>query len=116
MSTFKVGEVGKILRVSTVKNGIGFDLSAEDELTLNFTQPDGTELIKTSADGVTAPAVPVTDADLGALLASEYFEYPTETGFLAAGTAGTWNVCGQYDDPTPKTIIGDETSFVVEDC
>lgn len=116
MSTFKELEVGKILRVSTVKDGVGFDLSPNTELTLNFTQPDLTEVTKTSADGVTAPAVPVTDADLGDLLANEYFEYPTEAGFLAAGTAGTWNVCGQYDDATPKKIIGDETSFVVEAC
>jgi len=68
--SLRVGDVGKIFRLSTL-----FDMSGSTSLTLNFTKPSGATLTKTS--GVTAPAVAITDPDLGALAASEYMQYTT---------------------------------------
>jgi hypothetical protein len=124
--TLKEGEIGKILRVSTMSTdlatgllipGTGFDLSGNSELTLKFTiLVTDTIVEKVKADGVSAPAVDIDDPDLGPLLADQYYEYPIESGFLAVGTAGPWVVNGIYDDATPKRFCGDAAQFSVLPC
>jgi hypothetical protein len=108
--TIKATEVGKIFRYSTK-----FDMSSETELTLKLTNPDGTETILTSTGGrVTAPASPVTDPDLGSLLASEYMQITTIATDFPVG--GAWSVCGIYEDATPKTFIGNTATFTIGDA
>ena len=106
--TIKVGESGKTFRVNA-----GFDLSSNTSLDLIFTKPDGTEVTITDAR-VSAPAVNVTDDDLGALTASEYFEFSTlSTDF---DVAGVWRVYGKYTNTVTdpgQVYIGNETGFIV---
>jgi len=108
----RIGEVGKVLRVSSG----GFDMSAFTELEIVFKLPDETEVIKATADGVVIGSG-VTDPDLGVLLANEYVEYPTEAGFLSQ--AGTdWQAYLRYTNatPTPNHIYnGDCVTFPVDD-
>ncbi len=107
----RVGEVNKTIRVSSG----GYDMSAYTELEIFFTQPDETQVIKSTADGVIiGPGV--TDPDIGVLLPNEYVEYPTEAGFLAEA-GETWSAYLQYTNTTttPPTIyIGDCVVFTVE--
>lgn len=104
--TLKVGEVGKTIRVST-----SYDMSGYTELSIIFTLPDTSSVTKTTADGVTAPAVAVDDETLGELAASTYLEYDVEAGLLTE--AGNWQLYAQYDDATPKTFFGDPAEFQV---
>lgn len=103
-------ESGKIFRV-----GAGFDMSSRTELTLTFTDPDGTEITKTQTGGeVTLGTGPVTDPDLGSLSANEYVEYEIETGFLTP--SGTWKVKLTYTNTTPDpddVFIGECATFTV---
>ena len=105
----KVGEVGKKFRYAT-----GFVMSSSTGLTLNFTKPNGTDTLQkteVTVNAVTAPAVAVTDDDLGLLAASTYMEFDTVAADFDID--GTWRVCGIYNDATPKEFHGDETTFVV---
>lgn len=104
--TLKVGEFGKIIRVDT-----NFDLSANTELTLVFTKPDGSTLTKVKTDGVSAPGITVTDPDGVEFTANEYMEYDFASGDL--DQAGRWFVRAEYDDATPKNFIGDTVEFTV---
>jgi len=113
------GEVGKVIRVAGA-----FDMSANTELTLDFKLPDGSEVQKLTADGVTL-GVGVTDPDLGVLAANEYVEYTTEAGFLGTAGAGVhsgdWEVVLTYTNTTPtpdQVYIGNCAAFTVEtgDC
>lgn len=107
--SLRIGEIGKTIRVNT-----DYDLSSNTQLTLTFTKPDGTTLTKTkTVDGVSAPAVDVTDPDdpTVTFLANEYMEYDTVSGDL--DQAGTWSVYATYNDATPKTFIGDVDRFTV---
>lgn len=104
--SLKVGEYGKTIRVDS-----DFDLTANTELTLVFTKPDGTILTKVKADGVSAPGVDVTSPDGELFAANEYFEYDFASGDL--DQAGRWFVRGEYDDATPKNFIGDTVEFTV---
>jgi len=109
--SIKATEVGKIFRYSTL-----FDMSSNTELTLKFTNPvTGVETTLTTAGSrVTAPASPVTDPDLGSLLASEYMQITTIATDFPVG--GTWSVCGIYTDGTPKTFIGNTATFTIGDA
>jgi hypothetical protein len=111
--TIKDGEIGKLVII-----GADFDLSGFTELRVVFTKPDLTVVTKTTADGVTAPAVPITvdiDGVSTTFAASEYWQYPTEAGVMTpAGT--TWKVHGEYVDATPKDFCGDSNSFTVLPC
>ena len=104
--SLKVGEYGKTIRVDS-----DFDLTANTELTLVFTKPDGTTLTKVKADGVSAPGVDVTSPAGELFAANEYFEYDFASGDL--DQAGRWFVRGEYDDATPKIFIGDTVEFTV---
>jgi len=78
-------------------------------------RPDGTTVTKLKADGVTAPATPVT-VDVEGISttfnANEYFQYPTESGVMTpSGT--TWQIHGEYVDGTPKDFSGDVSTFTV---
>ena len=105
----KVGESNKTFRYAT-----NFDMSQNTALSLKFTPPSGTSFIIENPR-VTAPAVPVSDPDLGALSASEYMEFQTEpTDFLVEGK---YIVCGTYTNDTtnPSEIFfGDDAKFDVE--
>ena len=107
----KVGESNKAFRYAT-----SFDMSSSTALSLKFADPSGTtSTIDSSGGRVTAPAVGVTDADLGSLTASEYMEFDVlATDFT---TAGSWTVYGTYTDTatTPDSIyIGDTATFTVD--
>ena len=106
--TLKVGEVNKTIRVAG-----GFDMSSNTELTLTFYLPDDTTVTKTKTGGeVTLGLVNVTDEDLGALLANEYVEYDTETGFLSQES--TWSVNLTYENSvTSDVYIGSCGEFPV---
>lgn len=97
--TLYVGDTNKTFRVNA-----GYNMSSQTELTLTFTKPDNTTVTKTSADGVVLGGG-VTDADLGALTANEYVEYPLEASFL--DQSGTWSVTLKYTDDTttPDSIF-----------
>jgi hypothetical protein len=102
-------EVGKTFRYAT-----GFDMSASTDLILHFTHSDGVTTFTATNPAVTAPAVPVTDPDLGSLLASEYMEYLTTGTDFTKG--GDWTVCGTYEDATPKKFFGGDAVFNVGDA
>ena len=105
----KVGEIGKVFRLST-----SFDMSANTALTIKLTDPDGVETTITNPR-VTAPAVEVTVPDLGTLAASTYMEFTTlATDFTQAGS---WSACGVYEDGTPKEFHSDPATFTIgESC
>jgi len=107
----KVAESNKAFRYAT-----SFDMSSSTSLSLKFTDKNGTvTTIDSSGGRVTAPASPVTDADLGALSASEYMEFDTlATDFTVSGS---WTVCGTYTNTatTPDSVyIGDTATFTVD--
>lgn len=116
MSDIQLGAVGTTFRASTKDPDTGdtFDLSGFTELTLTFTKPSETVVTKVTADGVTAPAVTVTDPTLGELLANTYFEYPIESGLI--DELEEWQVKGTYTDGTPKNFPGTCDFFTVVDC
>lgn len=105
--SLKVGEIGKTIRLDAQ-----YDLSANTELTVEFTKPDGTTLTKTkTSNGVTAPGVEVTAPDGTVYEANTYFEYDFISGDL--DQSGIWYVEGIYEDGTPKKFIGNQDSFSV---
>ena len=119
--SLKLLESGKTLRVSSgeLVGGVitsAFDMSSNTELTLTFTKPSGSTSTKTKSGGeVVLGASNVTEADLGAILASEYVEYEIEAGFLTP--AGTWKVYLTYTNTsaTPDDVYyGDCAEFEVE--
>ena len=102
-------EVGKILLINAK-----FNMSGNTELKVVFKNPDQTVLEKTSADGVTAPAVDVTveiDGVEQTFLANQYWQYITITGDL--DQAGSWTFHGEYSDGTPKDFSGDVSPMPV---
>lgn len=103
--TIKATEVNKIFRYATF-----FDLSASNALELKFTDPGGIITIITNPR-VTAPAIQVTDPDLGVLAASSYMQFNTlATDFPIPGT---WTVCGTYTDIIPSEFFGNDATFTV---
>lgn len=106
--TIKATEVGKKFNYGTF-----YDLSANTALALKFTSPSGTVLTLTNPR-VTAPATPVVDPVLGELPANTYMQITTiDTDFTEAGT---WTVCGTYEDASPKKFFGDDATFTVEEA
>jgi len=106
-------EVGKLIVINA-----NFDLSGFTELHVVLTKPDGTVITKTTADGVTAPAVPITvdvDGVEETFAANEYFQYPTEAGVMTPAGTG-WTNHGQYIDATPKSFCGETSIFTVFPC
>lgn len=95
-----------------------FDLSGNSELRMIFKKPDGTLITKLKADGVTAPAVPIT-IKVGVppneitltFEANTYWLYPSEVGLLTP--IGNWQLHGEYVDATPKDLSGDPSIFTV---
>ena len=80
-------------------------------------RPDLTVVEKLSADGVTAPAIPLTidvDGVEQTFLANEYWSYDTSSGDI--DQVGTWIVAGQYIDITPKSFCGSSSTFIVLSC
>lgn len=113
MAEIRENEVGKLIVIDA-----NFDLSGFTELEVVLTKPDGTTIItKTTADGVTAPAVPITvevDGVEQTFEASTYWQYPTEAGVMTP--AGTWKNHGTYIDGTPKEFCGATSIFTVLPC
>lgn len=113
MSTMRVGEIGKVFRLST-----GFDMSGNNALTLNFTKPNGTDTLQktqASSNAVTAPAVAlVNDPDLGNVPASTYFQFTTVAADFDVG--GTWEVCGIYFSATQEYHSATATVVVEDAC
>jgi len=109
----KENEVGKLLVVNAA-----FDMSGNTELRIILEKPDGTKITKLTADGVTAPAIPITldiDGVSTTFNANEYWQYPTEAGVLTpSGT--NWKIHGEYVDNTPKDLCGDTSVFTVLPC
>lgn len=108
-ATVRLDEIGKIFVINA-----NFDLSGNSELRMVFKKADGTIVEKLSANGVTAPGIPITvcvDGTEQTFLANEYFQYATEAGLL--DQTGPWQVHGEYVDLTPKDFSGDVSSFTV---
>ena len=106
--SIRKGDAGKVFRLSTE-----FDMSSSTSLTLNFVKPDGTTLQKTNPT-VTAPAVQITDPDLGLLNASEYMAFTTVAADF--DQTGVWTVCGVYADTVASEILSSaEATFTVLD-
>ncbi len=106
----KENEVGKLLVINA-----RFDLSGNTELRVVLKKPDGTVITKLSADGVVAPAVPITvdvDGVSTTFNANEYFQYPTEAAVMTPAGTG-WKIHGEYVDGTPKDFSGDVSTFTV---
>lgn len=102
-------EIGKLFVINAI-----FDLSPNTELRMVFVQPDGTVITKLKADGVTAPATPLTvdvDGVETTFAANEYFQYASESGLLTP--TGQWKIHGEYVDATPKDFAGDVSDFTV---
>jgi hypothetical protein len=111
--SIKEGEIGKLLVVNA-----DYDLSGYTELRVVLEKPDGTKITKLTADGVTAPAVPITidvDGVETTFAANEYFQYPTESGVMTPSGAN-WKIHGEYVDATPKDFCGDTSIFTVLPC
>lgn len=110
----KEDEIGKLLVVNA-----NFDLSGNTELRIVLVKPDGvTTVTKLKADGVSAPAVPITvevDGVEQTFAANEYWQYPTESGVMNPAGAG-WTIHGEYVDATPKDFCGDSSTFTVLPC
>jgi len=111
----KVAESNKAFRYATA-----FDMSSFTSLALKLTSPSGvvTTLTDLTTPAVSAPAVSITDPDLGPLAASQYMEFNTEATTFTE--QGTWKVCGTYTDTatTPDTTLfgGTETFSVGAGC
>jgi hypothetical protein len=109
--TVRVGEIGAEINVGTT-----LDLSANTELRLKFTSPDGSiEFERTNPDvtapGVDSPSLP----NVGILPANTYMAYATDASDFAV--AGDWTVCAVYADATPKLRFGQKTILsVLEGC
>jgi len=107
--TIREDDIGKQFVINA-----DFDLSANTELRMVFKKPDGSIVTKLSADGVTAPAVPIT-VDVNGVsttfLANEYWLYPSEALLLTP--VGQWEVHGEFVDATPKDLAGDIGIFDV---
>ena len=102
-------EIGKAILANT-----SFNVSANSELKVVFTKPDGTVITKLKADGVSAPAVDVVTTVDGVettFLANEYLQYLTESGVMTPD--GAWKVYAVYVDGTPKELVGDVSNFNV---
>lgn len=107
----RVGESNKAFRYATA-----FDMSNSTGLSLKFTSPSGiiTTLTESTTPAVTAPAISITDPDLGPLAASQYMEFNTEATTFTE--QGTWKVCGTYTDTAtnPDSIFeGGTVTFSV---
>lgn len=101
-----IGEVGKLFYVATE-----FDMSANTELEVVFTKPDGTTVAKSKTGGeVVLGTVSGTFPGVGAVLANEYMIYTIEAGFLDQAADSTdenpWKAFGKYTNSvtTPDQI------------
>jgi len=108
--SIKEDDVGKIIRVNS-----DFDLSGNTELSLVFTKTDGSQITKSSVDGVTAPTVDATatvDGVEQTFFANKYWEYESEAG-LFTPSGDNWTVYGIYIDGTPKNLAGRSAPFTL---
>lgn len=96
----RVGEIGKVQNLIT-----GFNLSGATVLSVILTRPDGTTITKTGSC-VTAP-----NTEAPPLVANQYIRYTTEAGDIDVD--GTWQICGVYEDATPKKYYSDDATFEV---
>ena len=109
MGEIYVGDTGKTLRVNA-----NFDMSSYTELSLIFSHPKGTNITKTTANGVVLGTTSVSDPDIGTLDANEYVTYELEAGFI--DQAGPWRVYIKYENTntTPDDIFhGKSKTFQV---
>ena len=113
--TVKIGEIGKTIFLGT---GDDLDLNSAPftELTINFTNPDGTvKFARTTADGVAAPAIASPDLDnVGILPANKYMTYQTKAGDFDTGGVGDWTVCTEYQDAVPSLFSGNDTTITIQ--
>lgn len=108
-----VEETGRTLRLNAA-----FDMTLNTELSIIFCKPGGTNIVKTSADGVVLGTVGITDPDLGVLSANEYVEYPIEETLITDNDAGVWSTQLLYTNTgtSPDTnIYGTVAYFTVSE-
>lgn len=106
--SINVGGIGKKLFVD-----FKFDVSNFSVVTLKFTGP-GPSFIRTTPT-VLIPDVDDVAPDIGAVQADTYAVYITEGDEFTV--AGTWTVCGVYEDLTPKRYPSVKATFTVgDDC
>lgn len=107
--SIKEDDVGKIIAINA-----DFDLSGNTELKMVFTKPDGSQITKLSADGVTAPTTDTVTSVNGVettFLANKHWAYVTEAGVLTP--SGDWSNYGIYIDGSPKDLAGRSSPMTV---
>lgn len=87
---------------------VGLDLSANTALSIEFTKPDGSQLIVTNPD-VTMGTVDVVTS-FGLFPANQYLQYTFADGNV--DQAGLWTARATYTDSS-KYLISDPATFVV---
>jgi len=97
-----VGEYGVIYRLDT-----GYDMSAFTALTLTFTKPDDTVMVRTNP-AVALGMVNFADPVLGEFLAFQYVTYTFAVGEVDVG--GTWEVYLTYDAGPGLRLFSTPTS------
>jgi len=105
----KAAEIGKVVRYFT-----NFDMSAKTSLEIHITWPDGT-MVVVGNSRITLSSTIIVDPDLGQMDGNTYMIFSTlATDFPEAGT---YTICGVYNDATPRTYYGDKATIVVtEGC
>jgi len=103
----RVNEYGVIFRFS-----VGYDISAETELSLVFTKPDGTVMPAKVTPDVSVGVTPVVTT-LGTFAANEYVNYTFVSGDI--DQAGVWTAQLTYDEGATIRLISDKAQFTVDD-
>lgn len=86
----------------------GFNLSGFSTLSIAFTKPDGTVLVKSNPD-VTAPALNI-DTTEGLFPSHTYAQYVFQNGDV--DQSGTWSARVTYTD-AGQQLISDAATFTV---
>jgi hypothetical protein len=102
----KVGEVGKQVVYAT-----GFDMSSKTTLEIHITPPTGAMIIVPNARISLNPAI-IVDADLGDLPANTCMTFLTQAGDFPI--VGVYQICGVYNDATPRIYYGDKATITVD--
>jgi len=101
----KIGEYGVLFRFDA-----NYDMSAWTALTLTFTKPDESFLIKTNpAVSLGATTVPTS---LGTFLANQYVQYTFVAGDI--DQAGDWEVFLTYESGPSVKLISTPFLFKVD--
>lgn len=100
-----VGEYGVVFLFNT-----SYDMSANTQLTIIFTKPDGSTLTVNKTNGVALGVSPIV-TNIGIFQANQYATYEFQNGDV--NQAGDWEAVLQYDGAGGKHLIAPCAQFVV---